>query len=161
MFKLSNNEDIYLSHLTQTIILRLPTYDKIISSLADTFDLKGKNSFEIEYMLTALQTHLNSHEGVGKALISKDNHLSIFEYLCILEQKEIKLQNDKNCMIICLHVLRTLLGNFNLKELNLKKPELAFELPKTDVFISIIKESIENHDSTLLEPAFALQLTQS
>ena len=85
MFKLSNNEDIYLSHLTQTIILRLPTYDKIISSLADTFDLKGKNSFEIEYMLTALQTHLNSHEGVGKALISKDNHLSIFEYLCILE----------------------------------------------------------------------------
>lgn len=64
-------------------------------------------------------------------------------------------------MIICLHVLRTLLGNFNLKELNLKKPELAFQLPKTDVFISIIRESIESHDSTLLEPAFALQLTQS
>jgi hypothetical protein len=37
---------------------------------------------------------------------------------------------------------------------------LAFQLPKTDVFISIIRESVKNNDSTLLEPALALQLTQ-
>lgn len=77
-------------------------------------------------MLTALQTHLNTHQGISKELIEKGNHISIFEYLSILAEKEVKGQNDKNCLIICLHVLRTLLGSFSLKEINIKKPELAF-----------------------------------
>jgi hypothetical protein len=83
-------------------------------------------------------------------LISKGNHLSIFDYLTVLAAKQAKAENDKNCLVICLHVLRSLLGCFSLREANLVKPNLAFTLPQTEVFISIIRESIKNNDSTLL-----------
>ena len=160
LFSLCNHCDSPLAKQAQTLLLRLPTYSKVVDSLAQTFDLKGRNSFEIEYLLTALQTHLNSHDDVANALISKGNHLSIFEYLTVLAAKESRAQNDKNCLVICLHVLRSLLGSFSLREVSLVKPHLSFTLPTTDVFINIIRESIKNNDSTLLEPAFALQLTQ-
>ena len=39
-------------------------------------------------------------------------------------------------------------------------PKLAFTLPKTEVFLDIIRDSISKGDSTLLEPTFYLQLTQ-
>ena len=42
-----------------------------------------------------------------------------------------------------------------------KFPNLAFELPKTPVFLRIIQESIKEGDSTILEPAFSMQLTQT
>lgn len=45
LFELSKHEDLQLSRLAQNILVRLPTYDKVTSSLANTFDLKGKNSF--------------------------------------------------------------------------------------------------------------------
>ncbi len=38
--------------------------------------------------------------------------------------------------------------------------KVAFELPQTDVFVNIIRQSIKSGESTLLEPSFCLQLTQ-
>jgi hypothetical protein len=46
--------------------------------------------------------------------------------LSVLSEKTLKAENDKNCLIICLHVLRSLLGSFSLKEMSIKKPELSF-----------------------------------
>ena len=66
-------------------------------------------------MLTALQCSLNEQDSVSK-LIAKNNHIVIFDKLSYLAEKEIKLQNDHNCLIICLHLLRSLLGNFDLKQ---------------------------------------------
>jgi hypothetical protein len=139
LFTLCNHADQYIAKLAQTLLLRLPTYSKVVQSLTDAFDLKGKNSFEIEYLLTALQTHINSHEGVANTLITKGNHLSIFEYLSVLAGKETKAENDRKCLVICLHVLRTLLGNFSLREVNLIRPTLSFQLPRTNVFITLIR----------------------
>jgi hypothetical protein len=87
LFTLCNNADPYLARLAQTLLLRLPTYSKVVDALTHAFDLKGRNSFETEYLLTALQTHLHSQEDVAAALIAKGNHLSIFEYLSVLAAK--------------------------------------------------------------------------
>jgi hypothetical protein len=113
-------------------------------------------------MLTALQSQLTNQVTTSAKFIESKNHLTIFEYLSILSAKSIRLSNDENCLIICLHILRSLLGIPNLKDISLKEfPQLSFGLPQTDVFIQIIRESIKAGDSTLLEPAFALQLTQN
>ncbi len=47
LFTLCNHTDHNIAKLAQTLLLRLPTYSKVVESLTHAFDLKGKNSFEI------------------------------------------------------------------------------------------------------------------
>ena len=163
LFKLTYHENLQLSSLAQLLLLRLPTYPKMIESLTETFDFKEKSPFEVEYLLTALQSQIANEKDFSKKLINSNNHLSIFEYLKELNQKEVKSVNEKNCQIICLHLLHSLLF-MDIKKVDknqLKEfPKLSFELPQTDAFLSIIRESLKVNDSTLLEPTFFLQLTQ-
>ena len=125
-------------------------------------ELKGKNSFEVEYLLTALQIHLNNDKQPPSSFIAKANHLSIFEHLSVLSELSERSPNDQKCLVICLHTLRSLLGEFNLKDSQLTVfPQLAFELPPTNVFLKLITEATASADAALLEPSFALQLTQN
>jgi hypothetical protein len=47
LFSLCNHSSSALAKQAQTLLLRLPTYSKVVDSLAQAFDLKGRNSFEI------------------------------------------------------------------------------------------------------------------
>ena len=98
------------------MLLRLPTYPKTVDSLTDTVDLKGKNSFEVEYLLTALQIHLTKDKSAPSIFIEKGNQVSIFEHLSLLSKSENRTPTDQKCLVICLHTLRSLLGEFNLKD---------------------------------------------
>ena len=78
LFKLTYHENLQLSSLAQLLLLRLPTYPKMIESLTETFDFKEKSPFEVEYLLTALQSQIANEKDFSKKLINSNNHLSIF-----------------------------------------------------------------------------------
>jgi hypothetical protein len=163
LFRLTTHEYPQISALAQLLLLRLPTYPKVVESLTEAFNLRDKSPFEVEYLLTALQSQIASEDEFSKQLIASSNHLAIFEYLKELSLKEQKSPNEKHCQIICLHLLHTLLFSGIKKPDNLlvrEFPALTFSLPQTDVFMGLIRESVKAGDPTLLEPSFSLQLTQ-
>jgi hypothetical protein len=47
LFELSHHDDLHLASLAKLLLLRLPTYPKVIEALADALDLKNKNPFEV------------------------------------------------------------------------------------------------------------------
>lgn len=47
LFSLAHREDLQLASLAQQLLLRLPTYPKVISSLNEAFNLKDKKPFEV------------------------------------------------------------------------------------------------------------------
>jgi hypothetical protein len=63
----------------------------------------------------------------------------------------VRLESDQSCLVICLHILRSLLGIDNLKTISLRElPVLACSFRKTDVFVKIIREGVKQGDSNLL-----------
>ena len=81
LFKLSKHENFQLSSLAQQLLLRLPTYPKLLDSLTEAFHFRDKNPFEVEYLLTALQSQIANVEDFSKKVIIHKNHLAIYEYI--------------------------------------------------------------------------------